>query len=115
MKTHHLSWALALMLLASSASATTFTVTTTADEFDTPSGADVSLREAIRDAGNAAGADTIVFNGALSGQTITLGGTELLVNHSLSIDASSLTTGITISGNNISRGFRVNSPGVLSL
>ncbi|MEM9478204.1 MAG: hypothetical protein AAGA58_00940 [Verrucomicrobiota bacterium] len=40
---------LTLLFLSSSLDAQTITVTTTADEFDTPSGSEVSLREAIRD------------------------------------------------------------------
>jgi len=79
--------------------AATFTVNTIADEFDTPSGANISLREALRDAGAAGGADTIVFTAALSGQTITLG-SEIVVNDAggVTVDASALSRGLTLSG-----------------
>jgi len=58
---------------------------------------EVTLREAIVAAntnvsvdGSAAGsvgADTILFDAALAGQTITLGGTELQITEALTIDA----------------------------
>ena len=63
-----------------------------------------SLRQAITDV-PANGA--IVFNQSLNGQTITLGGSQLTVSKNLSIDASALPGGITISGNNASRVFNV--------
>lgn len=63
-----------------------------------------SLRQAIADVGTG---ETITFDSALDGQTITLGGTNLQFNKSLTIDASALTGGITISGNNASRVFLV--------
>ena len=74
-------------------------VTTTADEFDTPSGASLSLREAVRDAAAGPGAATITFDPALSGQTITLTrGTEIILDSAITIDATSLPAGITING-----------------
>jgi len=69
-------------------------VTTTAD-----SGAG-SLRQAIIDA---VSPETITFNAGLNGGTITLAGTELATSKSLTIDASALSKGITISGNQASR------------
>jgi predicted outer membrane repeat protein len=77
-------------------------VTTVVDEFNTPSGVNLSLREAIRDAA-ANGASIIVFSPALSGQTIVLGGSQLLINQDIAIDGSTLPAGITISGDNASR------------
>src|SRR4051812_43253877 len=73
--------------------AATFTVTTTVDELNTPSGANVSLREALRDANAASGTDTIVFSTALNGATIVL--TNNLFNDGadtagVTIDASAL-------------------------
>jgi sugar lactone lactonase YvrE len=65
-----------------------------------------SLRQAIADA---VPSETITFDAALSGQTIALGGSELLINADLTIDASALADGITISGNNASRVFNVTS------
>ena len=74
----------ACFALCSSVHSATFTVTTTADEFDTPSGTNLSLREAVRDA---AAADTINFDPSLSGQSINLNST-LVLNKNLTIDAS---------------------------
>ncbi len=95
-----------LAFAAAGAGAATLTVTTVADEIDTPTGPQTSLREAIRDA---ASGDTIVFAPGLSGATITLGGTQLLLDKSLTIDASALPAGITLNGNAASRIFQVNS------
>ena len=117
MKTLALLLAAALLLgLAPSLQAQTITVTTTADEFDTPSGATMSLREALRDAAAAAGADTIVFDPSLDGGTITLTIAEIVINDSVgvTVDASSLTNGITLSGNNAFRIFSVASGSVFT-
>lgn len=57
-----------------------------------------SLRQAIDDADPA---DTIVFGASLDGGTITLGANaQLEVGKSLTIDATALPNGLTISGNN---------------
>ncbi len=63
-----------------------------------------SLRQAIVDVGSG---ETITFDSALDGQTITLGGTGIQFNKSLTIDASALTGGLTISGNNASQLFLI--------
>lgn len=85
-------------------------VTTTADTDDgslNPAlGGGVSLREAVN---HSPVGSLITFGPALSGQTITLGGTQLVVAKSLTIDASSLPLGITVDGNRASRLFDVNS------
>ncbi|MDB4265501.1 right-handed parallel beta-helix repeat-containing protein, partial [bacterium] len=75
----------------------TSVVTTATDELDTPSGNDLSLREAIRDA---AAGDIILFDPSLDGQTIPLDATlgQLVIDKSLTIDASALPTGIIIDG-----------------
>lgn len=77
-------------------------VTTAADELDTPSGASVSLREALRDAGaSGLSATTILRLGpALSGQTLTLNASlgELTMGGNVFLDASSLPGGFTIDG-----------------
>ena len=65
-----------------------------------------SLRQAIADA---ASGELITFNSSLSGQTISLAGTELLIDKNLTIDASALPYGITISGNDASRVLKINS------
>ncbi len=61
-----------------------------------------SLRQAITDAESGA---TINFTNTLSGGDIVLTSTELLLNKNLTIDASSLTNGITLNGND--DGYRV--------
>jgi predicted outer membrane repeat protein len=73
------------------------TVNTTADQLDSPAGAQLSLREAQRDA---AEGDTIVFAPALAGETITFtSGLEIMLSRSVTIDATSLApAGLTIAG-----------------
>lgn len=84
-------------------------VTTTADELDIPSsnGAGISLREALRDVGIGG---LITFAPGLSGQTILLG-SQLEVASNVTIDASSLISGVTVSGNDLYRVFHV-APGI---
>ncbi|MBL9133133.1 MAG: hypothetical protein JNG86_18125, partial [Verrucomicrobiaceae bacterium] len=92
-------------------------VTTLANELDTPSGADLSLREALRDAAAAAGADSISFAPALAGGTITLSA-GIAVNNSagVTVDATSLPGGITIdAGAGTNRVFNIASGGVITL
>jgi len=55
-----------------------------------------SLRQAILDATSG---DTITFTNTLSGATILLTGSQLLLNQNLTIDGSSLANGISIDGN----------------
>ncbi|MEM9827481.1 MAG: FG-GAP-like repeat-containing protein [Planctomycetota bacterium] len=68
---------------------------------------ELSLREAIQIANERAGEDTITFDESLDGSTIALGGSELLVTDSLTIDASSLSNPVTIDANGQSRVLRV--------
>jgi hypothetical protein len=93
---------LAMVFFPLAAHAVTFTVNTVADEFETPSGANLSLREAFRDAMTTPGADTIDFAPALNGAVITLmfGPAEIVVDDpgGVTVDASSLTNGLTIHG-----------------
>lgn len=80
----------------------TYTVTTTAD-----SGAG-SLRQAILDANGNAGADTIVFDALLAGQTIALTSGEIVIGDDVIIDGDidgDRKADITISGNDASRIF----------
>ncbi|MBR0226601.1 MAG: fibronectin type III domain-containing protein, partial [Thermoguttaceae bacterium] len=71
----------------------------------------VTLREAITVYANAG--DTITFDPALKGGVITLGGSQIEINKSLTIDASALwdatnnAPGVTIDANSTSRIFRV--------
>ncbi|MEC4802854.1 MAG: choice-of-anchor D domain-containing protein [Jaaginema sp. PMC 1079.18] len=69
-----------------------------------------SLREAIASANSG---DTIVFDSSLAGKTITLtsGQIDLKVGSNLTIDGSGA-AGVTISGNNASRIFYLNSTSV---
>lgn len=100
---------LAILMLAGvsslGATATTWTVTKTADTNDGACDSDCSLREAIA---AAASGDTIVFDASLSGGTITLGGV-LTLSKSVTIDGSALAASITLDGVNAYRVFYVNS------
>ena len=94
------------------------TVTSAADNL-TVNG-QVTLREALQAANTDAsvdgstagsGVDTIVFAAGLAGQTITLGGTHLLISSSLTING----LGVRISGNNQSRIFQVDAGTTVTL
>ena len=63
-------------------------------------GLGTSLREAVKYGANNM---IITFDPSLSGQTITLRGAQLLIDRSLTIDASSLAAGITIDADQWSR------------
>jgi parallel beta-helix repeat protein len=76
----------------------TFTVTNLSDAAVSPVG---SLRRAIEDANANPGADTIVFQAALSG-VITLSGGQLPVTDSVDIQGPGASA-VTVSGNNASR------------
>ena len=68
---------------------------------------DLSLREAIDLANGGVGADTITFASALSGATISLNGTELVISDELVIDARLLATNVTIDAHHLSRIFDI--------
>lgn len=68
-----------------------------------------TLRDAITYANSNAGADTIIFDASLSGATITLSSTLPAIADDLTIDASSLSSMITISGNNFVQVMIINS------
>ncbi|MEI6653274.1 MAG: choice-of-anchor D domain-containing protein [Verrucomicrobiota bacterium] len=70
-----------------------------------------SLRDVI--AATPAGG-TVPFAATLSGQTIVLGGTELLIDKNLTLDASALPKGLILSGNGASRVLHISS-GVVTL
>lgn len=93
-----------LVLIPSHAAhANTLTVTTNAD-----SGAG-SLRQTIADAGSG---DTILFDSSLSGATIVLGGSPLVINKNLTITGPQ--GGITVDGNSGSRVLDIDS-GVVAI
>ena len=64
----------------------------------------ISLREAIAAANNTSGEDTITFASSLMGETITLGGSQLVINDSVTIQGLGADQ-LTISGNDASRIF----------
>ncbi|MCA9166170.1 MAG: VCBS repeat-containing protein [Planctomycetales bacterium] len=90
-------------------------VTTLNDEDDGTSdpsfGSGTSLREAIAYANSHSGADTILFDAALGGQTITVG-SQLVLTETGSENRTTLVSpvgGLTISGQNITRALQVNA------
>ncbi|MGC4015635.1 MAG: DUF3616 domain-containing protein [Luteolibacter sp.] len=87
-------------------------VTTATDENNVVPGTGVSLREAVA---AALWPDTIGFSSTLNGATLTLTNGELAVDSGLSIDASTLSSGITVSGNNASRVFNIGAGDAVSL
>ncbi len=89
-------------------------VTTTADQFHTPSGPQVSLREAIRDCPPGG---RITFAPSLSNATCTLGALGALsVNgKAVTIDATSLPRGVKVSTSGTARLFNVTASGSLSM
>ncbi|MFT5405248.1 MAG: hypothetical protein ACI9DF_004095 [Verrucomicrobiales bacterium] len=63
-----------------------------------------SLRQAINDAQKG---EVITFEARLDGQTIFLGGSELLIDKDLTIDAAALSHGVTLDGEQESRVFLI--------
>lgn len=100
-----LTLGVAALAAASQAQAATFNVTNLAD-----SGAG-SLRQALTDANNAAGADVVSFQAGLSG-TITLTTGQLEILDSVDVQGPGAAT-LTVSGNNASRVFYLYNKGSL--
>lgn len=98
--TRNLVAAALLIIGVTAPAAQTFTVTTTADNVATPPAG--SLRKAIADAVDG---DSIEFQAGLAG-AVTLAGTELLLDKSLTIAGPGATV-LAISGNQQSRIFRI--------
>jgi len=71
-----------------------------------------SLRQAIS---NAPAGGNVVFAPALSGATLTLGGSELTIDKNLTINASALSAGPTVSANNASRVFNITAGNAVTL
>ena len=97
--------ALVLVLTQAAGNAADVTVTSAGD-----SGLG-SLRQAIADV---PAAGTIDFSSTLSGQTISLA-SELVVNASMTLDASALANGLTVNGGGTVRVLRVGASGNLTL
>ena len=74
-----------------------------------------SLRQAALDANAFGSASTIDFATNLSGQAITLTSGEIVISNNVTVDASGLSGGLTISGANTSRIFYVNNGQTVSL
>ncbi len=93
--------------LTFSANAATFTVNTLADnESNGCLTGNCTLREAVNDAGNSFGSDTINFQSGLNG-TIVLSGTAITINSDVTINGPGARI-LRVSGNNASRVFVVN-------
>lgn len=109
--------ALALALLAGPARADTFTVDSTGDAGDADSGngtcatsgGECTLRAAIEEANDLAGADTINFAPSVSG-TITLGGTQLIISSDIDLNGPGAGT-LTVDANRASRVFNITNSG----
>jgi len=71
-----------------------------------------SLRQAIADSGDG---DTISFAPPLAGKTITLGGSELIIENDITIDANSLQDGIVVSGLSESRVFNISAGAIVTI
>ena len=89
------------------------TVTTASDENDVPSGAALSLREAVRDA---ATGESIGFDPALDGQVIVLTGSGMSVTgRTLTVDASALAGGLVLQMQTGDRHFSIAAGAALDL
>ncbi len=74
-----------------------------------------TLRDAITFVNTTAGGEVIAFDPALDGQTITLTTGQIPIATNLTIDASTLPDGITISGNTNSRVLQIGSGASVTL
>ncbi|TNE67574.1 MAG: hypothetical protein EP335_01335 [Alphaproteobacteria bacterium] len=93
-------------------------IVTTADDVVDANDGVLSLREAVALANNTDGADTILFDNSLAGQTITLTVGQLTLNESVTIDGDvdgDDKADITISGDDTYRIFGVNTDGTVTL
>ncbi len=109
-----------LVLTASFTSAAfgaTYTVNKTADTADGTCDADCSLREAIVAANATPDNDTIAFSALFSSpQTITLGGTDLIIANSGTLTITGPGSDkLIVSGNNVSRVFTNNTGSVATI
>ena len=84
-------------------------VTATDDSFDLYDGT-VSLREALYYVGTSSLGATVTFSSELSGATIILNGSSILIHDGVAIDATDLSEGLTIDGDDRSGVFTVIAP-----
>ena len=110
MKTPFLPTILATALFSQTALATVVTNSTDEDNGSLGGGAGISLREAVK---YSASGSIITFSAALSGQTIRLTGGVLQIFKSLTIDASSLPGGLTLSADRTGNGITADDTYVL--
>jgi CSLREA domain-containing protein len=106
-----------ILCLSQGIFAATYTITKIADTSDGTCDADCSLREAITAANATADNDVITFSALFnSPQTITLGGTDLIItnNGTLTINGTGAEN-LTVSGNNVSRVFTNNTGAVTTI
>ncbi len=102
-----------LIIGAATANAATFTVTKSTNSNDNVCDADCSLREAVF---NADSGDTVAFSPSLIGQTITLGGSEIVITKRITIDGFINNPNVAfISGEMTSRIFLIETGGALDL
>lgn len=107
----------ALVLMAGAAAfGASFTVTKTADTSDGTCDADCSLREAVTAANATPESDTIVFSSLFNtAQTITLGGTDLIISAPGVTITGPGADKLTVSGNSASRVFTNNTAAVSTI
>jgi hypothetical protein len=102
-----------LIVGAATANAASWTVTKSTNSNDGVCAADCSLREAVAAADSG---DTVVFSGNLVGQTITLGGSEIVITKRITIDGNLDGVNVAfISGEMMSRIFLIETGGGLDL
>ncbi len=102
-----------LIIGAATANAATWTVTKSTNSNDNVCDADCSLREAVFKADSG---DTVVFSPNLVGQTITLGGSEIVITRRITIDGYLNNPNVAfISGEMTSRIFHILVSGGLDL
>ena len=102
-----------LIFGAATANAATWTVTKSTNSNDNVCDADCSLREAVF---NADSGETVNFSSSLIGQTITLGGSEIVITKRITIDGFLNDPNVAfISGEMTSRIFLIETGGALDL
>jgi hypothetical protein len=102
-----------ILIVSAAANAATWTVTKSTNSNDNVCDADCSLREAVFKADSG---DTVVFDSDLIGQTITLGGSQIVITKRITIDGFINDPNVAfISGANTSRIFSIETGGALEL